>query len=260
MPLHLWRWRRLVLQLARREFRGRYAGSMLGAAWAVLEPAVQFGLYLLLFSVFLGMRLESSPGVGSFGLYLVAGLIPYLALQEAVMQAVGFARGNAGMIRHVQAPIEVLLAGPVLAIFARYAIAFALVVVVAAAAGTVVWSLLPWLIIGVVLLVVLAWGCALALLPAGAFVPDLVQVVGTATTVFFFLTPIVYPESVLPRAVRGWIVLNPIVGLVDTFRAGLVGTEVMAIRLTVTIAAAFIVLVVGALVFASRSQRVRDLV
>jgi lipopolysaccharide transport system permease protein len=256
----VWRWRRLVRELARREFVARYAGSALGVAWSVLEPLIQFGLYLVVFSVFLGMRFEENPTVGSFGLYLVSGLVPYMMFQETVNRAAGLARAEAGLVRHVNAPLEVLLAGSLVAILVRFAIALLLVVAAALAFGTVHWVQLPWAIIGLLLLVLGSWGIALALVPAGAFMPDLPQVVGTATTVLFFLTPIVYPPRLIPGAISWWLVANPLVGLLDTFRAGLVGGIVVPARVAVTVAVVVIVNVMGGIIFARRARAVRDVV
>jgi lipopolysaccharide transport system permease protein len=256
----LWRWRRLVARLARREFRARYAGSALGAAWAILEPAVQFGLYLFVFAYFLGMRIESSGSVSSFGLYLVAGLVPYLAFQESLVRAVSLARANAALVRQVSLPLGVLLAGSLGAVAARHAIALGLVVAAAAAAQPIAWVQLPWLVLGIALLLGLTLGLALALLPIGAFLPDVAQVVGTGTTVLFFLTPIVYPPSALPEAVQQWLFLNPLTGLLGTFRAGIgfpaVGLDALAVTCVVTLAA----LLGGAWVFERRAAAVRDLV
>jgi ABC-type polysaccharide/polyol phosphate export permease len=93
--------RRTVIELARRDFRARYAGSVLGLTWSVLEPMVQFGLYFVVFSSFLGMRFVTASGVNMTGFYLVGGLIPYLALQEMLVRAAGLVRGSAQLIRHV---------------------------------------------------------------------------------------------------------------------------------------------------------------
>lgn len=256
----LWRWRSLVLRLAKHDFRSRYAGSALGLLWAVLEPAVQFGLYLLVFSVFLGMRLAQAPGVTSFGFYLVAGLVPYLAWQESIGLAVGYSRSSAGLIRHVRVPVEVHLGGAVTAVLARYAVALGLVLAAAVAAGAVHVTRLPWLLAGVALLLCLVWGCALALYCIGAYLPDVVQVVGTATMVLFFLTPVVYPETALPAALRPWLAANPMVGMLDAFRAGLVGADVVPLRLATAALAAVLALVAGAAIFSRREAAVRELV
>ncbi len=255
----LWRWRRLVGELARRDFKARYAGSALGAAWSVLEPLVQFALYLTVFGVFLGMRLEGNAGVGNFGLYLISGLVPFAAFQESVVRATGLARERVELGRHVNVPLEVLLAGSLAAVFARQGVALAIVIAVAAAAGTVTAGGLLWLLAGIAVLTVTVFGLALGLVVVGAFLPDLAQVVGTATMVLFFLTPIVYPVSQVPHAVAGYMPANPLWGILSCFRTALVGGPPPAgsFALAAACAAAFFVL--GALVFEARRRQVPDL-
>ena len=256
----VWRWRRLVRELARRDFKARYAGSALGVAWSVLEPLIQFGLYLVVFSVFLGMRFEGNPDVGSFGVYLVSGMVPYMALQETVQRAASLARSQAALVRHVNAPLEVLLAGSFVAILVRYAIASAVVVTAAIVLGTVHWAQLPWVLVGLLLLLAGSWGAALALVPAGAFMPDLPQVVGTASMVMFFLTPIVYEARLIPARMSWWLVANPLVGLLETFRTGLVGGAVVPGRVAVAALFAVLACAAGSVVFVRRASAVRDVV
>lgn len=248
-----------VRELARREIRARYAGSVLGLTWSVLEPVVQFGLYFVVFSGFLGMKFVTPAGVNMTGFYLVGGLIPYLALQEMLVRAAGLVRANAQLIRHVVIPIEVLLAGALLAVLARYAIAFGLAMGVAVALGGLAWAQLPWLLLGGILLVLGAWGLSLLLVPLGAFLPDVVQVVGTTMMAMFFLTPVVYPETQLPASVARWLVVNPLVGLLDTFRAALTGQSVSLVRTGVTVAAVVVFAGIGSLVFSRRGAALRDL-
>jgi lipopolysaccharide transport system permease protein len=256
----VWRWRRLVKQLAVRELRSRYAGSVLGGAWAVLEPAVQFALYFTVFSYFLGMRLETHAGVGSFALYLVSGLVPFQMLQECLMRAAGFARSQAGLVRHVSVPLEVLLAGAVVAIVARHALSLALVAVAAVALGTASWSAVPMTVAGLALIVIAMIGLSLALVPAGAFIPDLVQVVGTATTVLFFLTPIVYPIKAVPASAARWMRYNPLVGVIDAVRTGFIGGVVPVSSLVFPAAVSAVLVVAGMAVFSRRAAAVRDVV
>jgi len=254
----LWRWRRLVGELARRDFKARYAGSALGAVWSVLEPLVQFGLYLTVFGVFLGMRLEGRAGVGNFGLYLISGLVPFAAFQESVMRATGLARERAQLVRHVNVPLEVLLAGTLAAVFARNGVALLLVVGVAVGWGTASLAAAPWLLGGMVVMAAGVFGLALALVVAGAFLPDLVQVMGTGTMVLFFLTPIVYPTSQVPHTLAQYMPLNPLWGILRCFRAALVGEPPDVVSFAVAAAAAAILLVVGSVVFEARRRQVPD--
>ncbi len=256
----VWRWRRLVRQLAWREFKVRYAGSALGAAWAVLEPAVQFGLYLTVFSVLLGMRLEGKAGVGSFGLYLVSGLVPFLALQEACGRAVELARAQAQLVRHVSVPLEVVLAGTYLAVLARYGIALGLVVIYSAVSSPASVAGAGWLLVGLAVFIAGSFGVALALLPAGAFLPDLGRVVSLGMMVLLFATPVLYPESVLPAPLARWLSLNPLAGMVDVFRAATMGTSVSAARLAAFVGSSLLALLAGAAIFSRRAAAVRDLV
>ncbi len=260
MLSNVWRWRRLVKQLAMRELRSRYAGSVLGGAWAVLEPAIQFALYFIVFSYFLGMRLEGRPGVSSYALYLVSGLVPFQMLQECLIRSAGFARSQAGLVRHVNVPLEVLLGGAILAILARHMLSLLLVAGAAVVLGTVTWSAIPVTLAGLALLVVVMVGLSLALVPAGAFIPDLVQVVATATTVLFFLTPIVYPISAVPAAAVRWMSCNPLVGVIDAVRAGFLGGGPSASQAVLAAVTAVAAVVVGIAVFARRAAAVRDVV
>ena len=258
--LRIWRWRRLVWELARRDFRSRYAGSAFGAAWAILEPLVQFALYLTVFSFFLGMRLEGRPGMASFGLYLMSGLVPFLAFQECSMRAVHLAREQAQLVRHANVPLEVVLTGSLAAIFARHSVMLALVLVASALAGTLAWATLPWLLVGVVLVVLAAFGLALALVPSGAFLPDLGQFMATGFSVLFFLTPVVYPATVLPARFARWMVANPVAGILETFRAGVLGLPVATVDVAVAAAFSLTMVLFGSWVFSVRAVAVRDVV
>lgn len=255
----VWRWRRLVWELARRDFKARYAGSALGVAWAVLEPLVQFALYLTVFSYFLGMRLEGRPGVGLFGVYLISGLVPFLAFQESVVRATGLARERAQLVRHVNVPLEVVLAGALTAVLARHGVALVLVMGVAAAFGTFAPAGVPWLLAGLVVLVIAVFGLGLALMVGGAFLPDLTQVVGTATTILFFATPIVYPVTALPRKAADWLMLNPVWGGLHCFRVALLGEPPEIGSFVLAAVSAVLALAIGTVVFRLRRSQVPDL-
>ncbi len=257
---NVWAWRRLIAVLAAREFRARYAGSLLGMAWAFLEPFVQFLLYFTVFSWFLGMRLEGRPGMASFALYLLSGLVPYLAFQESLLRAAGLARENAALVRHVNVPLEVLLAGSLTAIFARHAVTLTLVLLAAVFGGTLGWPGALWLMIGVAALAAVVFGLSLALVPVGAFLPDVSQFLGTGLTILFFLTPIVYSASVLPKRLLPWMVWNPVADLLAVFRAAVVGLAVTPVQVVVAAAFGGAALMAGMAVFSLRAAAVRDVV
>jgi lipopolysaccharide transport system permease protein len=258
--VRVWRWRRLTVNLAWREFRSRYAGSVLGSVWAVLEPALQLGLYLVVFGYLVGTTFAQPGGVGAYVLYLVTGLLPFLAFQESMVRAAGLIRAQASVVRHVNVPLEVLLAGGLLSVFARYAIAMVLVVAATAAAGALATSQLVWMFPAVLLLVALTWGFALVLVPVGVFIPDVGQIVATVTSVLFYLTPIVYTlDHLSPRWVR-LLSLNPLTGVVDLFRVSLVGGRLVVLHLVVAGVAPLVALLIGSTLFTWHAKGLRDLV
>jgi lipopolysaccharide transport system permease protein len=246
--------------LAWRDFRARYAGSVLGMAWAFLEPAVQFTLYLAVFGGILGMRFANGTGVGSYGLFLLCGLVPFLAFQEVVVRAVTLVRDQAALVRHVNVPLVVMLVGSLLAVLLRHAVALGLVVAITLAAGTVAVGKVLWLPLAILLLLGMGLGLALLLVPVGAYVPDAVPLVGSGLSIAFYMSPIVYVEAVVPPRIAGWLQVNPLLGLLQMFRAGLLGTEVRPVSAAVSAGAALLFLAVGAWFFVARERSVRDVV
>jgi ABC-type polysaccharide/polyol phosphate export permease len=195
-----------------------------------------------------------------FGVFLLSGLAPYLALQEVAARSAGFARQQAALVSRIAIPLEVLLGGMVLAVFVRHAVALGLVLVFSAATGLIALSHLPWLLLGFVLVPLVAWGLALLLSVLGAYLPDVSQVVTTGSLVVFFLTPIAYGVESLPPAVRPLVVANPLYDLVALVRAVTVGVSPTVVEVVVAAGAALLLWLLGSLVFARRAHRVPDLV
>jgi ABC-type polysaccharide/polyol phosphate export permease len=191
--------------------------------------------------------------------YLISGLVPFLAFQESVMRATGLARERAQLVRHVNVPLEVVLAGALTAVLARHGVALLLVVGVAVGFGTFSLAGIPWLLGGLIVLVVGVFGLGLALLIGGAFLPDLAQLVGTATMVLFFATPIVYPVTALPQRVASWVAFNPVWGGLHCFRVALLGEPPEVGSFVLAAASAVVALAIGTLVFKLRRHQVPDL-
>ena len=255
-----WQQRWMVLQVARREFRSRYASSSLGLAWTVVEPLVQFLLYYFLFGMVLGTRLESGAGRGGFGLSLFVGLVPFLALQECVVRTASLGRTHAPLIRHVRMPASALVAGTIGAVMARYSVFLVVGAAACVASGTVAATRLPWLAVGIIVLIAWCWGLGLMLLPAGAYLPDLANAAPTVMTIAFFLTPVVYPPEVVPARLQEWLAFHPILGVVDLFRHALIGTGLQASNAVSAIVMAGVFCALGSLIYAKRAASLADVV
>ena len=235
----------LLRELVRRDFQGRYAGSLLGFVWSFVQPLWQ----LLLFSFVFSVVLRVSP-VGErtdrFWVFLFCGLLPWLAVQEGLVRGATAITENANLVKKLRFPAEVLVASVTLGALLHEAIAAAVFLTVLALVGELAVGGLPWLLVALPLQVVLTWGLGLALAAVNVFFRDTAQLLGMALSAWFYLTPIVYPLALVPPAFRGWIKANPLTGLVELYRAALLGERPPdALALGVLAASALVALAAG---------------
>lgn len=230
LPETLYRHRFLLRQLAWRAFAARHAGSYLGWLWTPISTAVQFALYMVVFSAILQIKVEGlgidlarRPSVG-FGVFLITGLVPYLAVNDVVLRAARVFRAHANLVQRVRMPAEVLVIGDALGTLMHHAISFALVVLFCAWRGHLGLAGAPWIVLGLCALVLGTIGASLCVSLFGAFLPDVAEMMGLALQVVFYAAPIVYPLALVrSELVRTAIEMNPLTPLVGVLRTGLVG-------------------------------------
>jgi ABC-type polysaccharide/polyol phosphate export permease len=212
----------LLRELVRRDFQGRYAGSVLGFAWSFVQPLWQ----LLLFSFVFSAVLRVSPvgeRTGRFWVFLFCGLLPWIAVQEGVLRGATALTDNANLVKKLRFPAEILVLSVALGALLHEAIAGALFLVVLAGVGELSPSGLPWLLLALPLQLMLTCGLGLALASVHVFFRDTAQLLGMALTGWFYLTPIVYPEALVPGRLHALVVGNPLTGLVALYRRALLG-------------------------------------
>lgn len=268
LPRTLVHHRYLLGQLARRAFAARYAGSYLGWLWTPVATAVQFALFMVVFSailkikvVGLGIDLARLPDVG-FGVFLITGLVPYLAVNDAVLRSARVFRTHANLVQRVRMPAEVLVLGDTFGALLHHAISFTLVVLYCLWQGHLVVAGVPWVAAGLALMLLWIVGLSLVVSLLGALLPDLGEAMGLALQVVFYAAPIVYPLALVPSAVvRTVIELNPLTPMVGVMRTGLVGAAPPpALSLIFLVGAGIAVLVVGAAALDRWRASIADLV
>ena len=248
------RHRFLLRQLAWRAFAARHAGSYLGWLWTPLTTLVLFALFMIVFSTIMEIRIEGlgidlarRPPVG-FGIYLITGLVPFLAFNDAVLRAAGVFRAHVSLVERVRLPAEVLVLGDTLGTLLHHGLSFVVVLVLCAARGSLGIANLPWVLLGVLLLGVWIVGCALVASVLGAFLPDVPEVLGLLFQLAFYGAPIVYPLAMVhARTLTTLIRLNPLTPLLEVMRAGLIGsTPPSAATIALLLAAGLALVAVGA--------------
>lgn len=244
----------LLGQLARRSFASRHAGLLLGWLWTPLGTAVQFLLYTVVFSVILQIKVELAGTdlarrlpVG-FGVFLITGLVPYLALNDVIMRSARVIRANAALVQRVRLPIEVMVIGDILGTLMHHATAVVLMIFYCMWAGHLTAAGIGWLALGIGLLLILAVGFGLLVSVLGVALPDIPEVLGLMLQFALYGAPIIYPLSLVKQEwLSALVQANPITPLVGVFRAGLLGVAppaVVGIVYLIGLAAAL--LVVGA--------------
>jgi ABC-type polysaccharide/polyol phosphate export permease len=212
--------RELIWNLALRELRGRYKRSALGWLWSMLNPLFTMAIYTIVFSKIL----KTSPppgdpsGLDVFGLFLLCGILPWNFFAITVSTSMSSVLSNAGLIKKVYFPREVLVLSVTVAGLVTFGIELALLSVVLLFFGNVVVLWIPVLLVLMAVLAVFATGLGLVLSSLNVFFRDMGHLWALVTQAWFFLTPIVYPLSAVPSNLAWLIKLNPMTIFVEEFR------------------------------------------
>jgi len=208
----------LIWTLTKRELAARYKGSALGILWAILTPLVMIAIFTIIFAGIFKARFGNSNSQWDFALYLFCGLLPWNAFQEALTFSSNVVVSRANLVKRVVFPLETLPLAQTLA-----AIINQLFGTAALLAGIILirHELHPTLIYLPVLLIpqfIATIGGAWLLASLGVFIRDIVQGTTLVLMAWMYLTPIIYPESIVPERYRAIISLNPFSALIRSYR------------------------------------------
>jgi lipopolysaccharide transport system permease protein len=211
----------LIWPLARRMTLARYRGSALGMLWALLTPAVMMAVFTFIFAGIFGARFTENGTPWEYALYLFCGLLPWTAFAETLQQSAGIVVAHANLVKRVVFPLETLpvaqaLASLVTQLFGTVALLVATVLIRGELHATALW-----LLVLLVPQMLLTLGGAWLVASLGVFVRDTAQVLGIVLMAWMYLTPIIYPEQVVPLRFRPALELNPFTPLVRSYRRAL---------------------------------------
>lgn len=215
----IWKNRNLIHSMSRRDVLQRYRGSAGDVLWSVLHPILLMATYFFVFGIVLQSRFGADQSRTAWAFYFLAGMLPWLGMSEAIGRAPNGILENRVLVKKVVFPVEILpvthvISGFVTQAFAAGVFIVALLVVRQSVPATVIW--LPTLVVPQLLFTL---GLAWFLSATGVYLRDIGQMIGFFLTLWFFLTPICYPETSLPPGAIGILTKNPVYVLVRSYRA-----------------------------------------
>jgi len=215
---NLWTFRAFISGSVRREFQSKYLNSMLGIAWTVIQPLAMILVYTLIFSQIMRAKLPGIEGDFAYSVYLCAGILTWALFQEVTGRCQNMFLEHANLIKKVHFPRLCLPVIITLTAFLNFGIIFVLftlfLIVSGNFPGVVYIALVPVLLVQLIFSV----GLGVLLGVLNVFFRDVGQAYTVIVQFWFWLTPIVYPVSIIPEQLRGLLAYNPMVGLMTAYQ------------------------------------------
>lgn len=215
----LFRNRRLIRSMARRDILARYRGSAGDVLWTILNPLLLTSTYIFVFGFVLHARFAADQSPTGFVLYLLAGMLPWLAFSEPAGRAPHVVLEHRNFVKKLIYPLETLPVNQVVSGFVTELFAIAVFIGVLLVLRHRIPVTILWLPAIVIPQVLFTLGVCWLLAALGAFLRDLGQIMGFVLTLWFFLTPICYSEASLPAAALVILRKNPMYVLVRAYRS-----------------------------------------
>lgn len=221
----VWIYRGFILSSVKREFLSRYHRSLLGIAWAILNPLAMIVVYTVIFSEVMKTRLPEIDSAYAYSIYLCAGLITWTFFSEILNRTLTVFIDNNNLLKKVNFPKSCLPIIVVISECINFSIIFilyaAFLAVVGAFPGLVTIAVFPVLLIQVTLAV----GIGIFLGTLNVFFRDINQIAKMGMQFWFWLTPIIYPVLIVPEKIRVMLELNPMYPVVAAYQRVFVSHE-----------------------------------
>lgn len=248
----LWHYRDLLYFLVWRDIKTRYAQSILGVGWAVIQPVFT----MIVFTVVFGRLANISSDDVPYAIFSYTALVPWTYFAGSLTSSSGSLIGAAGMITKVYFPRLVIPIAPVLAKLLDFAIAMLILL------GLMLWFRTPptiWALtlpLLVLLMMLSAAGMGMWLTALSIQYRDIKYGLNFGVQLLMYASPVVYPASKVPEQFRLLYGLNPMAGVIEGFRSALLGTNPMPWDLLAVGTVVAIVLAVSGAMYFGRMERV----
>ena len=221
----LWEFRGFILSSVKREFQSKYRNSLLGALWMVINPLAMILVYTVIFSQVMSAKLPGIDSTFSYSIYLCAGILTWGFFAEITGRAQNMFLEQANLLKKLSFPRLCLPVIVVVNASLNFSIIFILftlfLLLTSNFPGWAFLALLPVLLIQTAFAV----GLGMCLGVLNVFFRDVGQLFGVVLQFWFWLTPIIYPITILPERFRPMMSLNPMARLVEAYQNILVSNQ-----------------------------------
>lgn len=252
-----WTYRELFFFLVWKDIKVRYKQTLLGASWAIIQPFFSMVVFTLFFGRLAGMPSEGVP----YPVFTYAALVPWTYFATALQFSGNSLVSNVNLVNKVYFPRVALPASPALAGLVDFSIASVVL------AGIMfyyeippTWELVFWPLLALPL-AFLVLGVGMILSALNVRYRDVKYAIPFGIQIWLFLTPIIYPASIVPERFRVLAALNPLTGLIEAFRAALLpGRAIDWSSVGASVAMISCVVVVGAFYFRKSEREFADVI
>jgi len=247
----VWQYRELLFFLVWRDIKVRYKQTFIGAGWAIFQPAMTMVIFTLVFGKMVKIPSDGLP----YAVFAYTGLLPWTYFSQALSRSGTGLVSNAHLITKVYFPRLIIPLSDVITPAVDFVFAFLLLL------GLIAWyGIAPsWGLLALPLFLFMAMITALAaglwLSPLNVRYRDIGHTIPFLTQFWMFASPVVYPVSLVPESWRFVYSLNPMVGVIEGFRWGLLGKENPDFTVMLISTVAVLLLFIGGLVFFKRMER-----
>jgi lipopolysaccharide transport system permease protein len=246
----LWSWTGRII-------RGRYQQSALGWLWAVIQPAAQVLIFSLIFTRFVPVETGGIP----YPVFSYLAIVPWTLLSASVLDMSQSLVSNMNLVTKIYFPREVLPISALLARLMDFGVAVGLLVVLMVMYHVKLFVpgllVLPIIFVSQLLLIL---GLGLASAAANVFFRDVQSLLTLGFQVWFYASPIIYPISMVPKQLQQWYFLNPMAGILESYRDVLLSERMPGNYLYLAFLISLLVFVVGYWFFKKIEFQIADVV
>jgi lipopolysaccharide transport system permease protein len=206
--------RELLFTWAMRDFKVRYSQSVLGAAWAILQPLSLMVIFSVIFSVFIKVPTDGVP----YPVFAYTALLPWTFFANSLSFAIPSLVNNMNLVSRIYFPREILPLSAILVSFIDFLIAYSIFVIMLLVYRVQVGPAILLVPLVLLIQIVLTFGISLLAAAVNVFFRDIRFVIPLALQIWMYLSPIIYPVNLVPARFRPIYFLNPMAVLIDTYR------------------------------------------